>query len=191
MSLPAEQSVIKAMKIAVAAKKNDWHGNIDAPLINGVRHTTITATRNDETIRILYVGKAYQSGEYQLFDRRFNLHCASVALEKVQDWPDLIQLFKLFPCKNRPSLVATYRRLPFEHDEDAELIMKKLYGRQLFWYGHENNKIHCDVVISPRGKGKHPAYRIARVGHRRIFHFIGQQAGFRSVLLDTIIKVGK
>lgn len=189
MSLPAEQGVIKALKIAGAAKRNHWHGHIDAPLVDGIRQTTITATRNDESIKVLYHDDAYQEGQYKIFDRASNLHCASVALEKVQDWPDLIKLFKDFPSLNRPTLVGKYRKLPFEHDDPAEDVMSSMYGRSVFWYSHEFNRMDVDVVLAPRTSNS-KQYRIAPVGHRRIFHFVGQKSGFRSVLLDTIIKVG-
>lgn len=189
MSLPAEEGVIKALKIASAAKKHNWHGKIDAPLVDGIRHTTITATRNDEAVKVLYVGDAYQQGEYRLFDRSYNLHCASVALEKVRAWPDIMELFKLFPKAWRPNLVETYRRLPFSEEDSNDQIMEKLYGRQIFWYSHEFARMDVDVVLHPKGS-KAKQYRVADVGHRKIFHFIGAKSGFRSVLLDTVIKVG-
>jgi hypothetical protein len=95
----------------------------------------------------------------------------------------------MFPSMNRPKLVETYRKLPFEHSEPNDVIMPKLLGQQLTWYSHEHNKITTDLVLYPKG-AKSKQYRIADVGHRKIFHFIGSQAGFRSVLLDTVIKVG-
>ena len=189
MSLPAEEPVLKGLRIVRACKANNWHGAIDAPLVDGIRQTTITATRNDEAIKVLYYGNAYSEGEYRLFDRRFNLHCASVAIEKIEGWPDIIELFKQFPKTRRPSLVETYRKLPFDHSEPNEDIMSKLIGHQLFWYSHEYARMDCDVVQAPRGP-KAKQFRIADIGHRKIFHFIGTKAGFRSVLLDTIVKVG-
>ncbi|QNN99721.1 hypothetical protein PBI_ROPE_62 [Mycobacterium phage Rope] len=190
MALPAEEPVIKAMKIAVTAKRNNWHGNIEAPLVDGIRHTTVIATRNDERLEVSYKGNAYEAGEYRIFDRRQNLHCASVALEKVEGWPDILDLFKAFPNKNKPNLVETYRRLPFdEHTDTPEFIMEQMIGRQLFWFSHEYNRLDFDVVLQPR-KSNSKNFRIAPVGHRKIFHFMGAKAGFRSVILDTIIKVG-
>lgn len=189
MGLPAEEPVIKAMKIAIAAKRNGWHGNIDAPEVDGIRHTTITATRNDESITVKYVGNAYQYGSYTMLGKEFNLHCASVALEKVEAWPDILKLFKEYPHHNKPKLVATYRRLPFQHDEPTEELMPKLVGKKIFWYSHEYNRLDFDVPL-PIKSSQSKNYRIVPVGHRRLFHFMGAKCGFRSVLLDMIIKVG-
>ena len=67
--------------------------------------------------------------------------------------------------------------------------MERLIGHQLFWYGHTESKLHCDVVLPPTKKNS-LQYNIKDIGHRKLFNFIGAQAGFRSVLLDTLIKVG-
>lgn len=189
MGLPPEEPVIKAMKIAVAAKRNDWHGSIDAPLVDGIRHTTIKVTRNDEALEVRYVGNAYQEGSYTIFGRTYNVHCASVALERVKGWPDILELFKEFPRQNKPLLVDKYRRLPFKFEDDENVIMEACFGRQIHWYSHEFARRDSDTVLVPK-KGQTKNFRIAPVGHRRIFHFMGAKAGFRSVLLDSIIKVG-
>jgi hypothetical protein len=190
--LPAEPSVIKVAQLAVAAKKHGWHGSFDSNLTDGVRDTLLQATRNDESITVRYTDNTFTYGSYKLFDRVWNVHCASVALERLQDWPDILKLFKDHPTSSRPRLVNTYRRLPFTLDAesaDRKVIMKRLIGRELTWYSHEYAKLFTDRVLPPT-TAKAKQYRIADVGHRMIFHFIGAQAGFRSVLLDTIIKVG-
>jgi hypothetical protein len=189
MSLPAEEPVIKAANIAVTAKRHGWHGNLDSNLIEGQRLTRIAATRNDESVVVRYTDNTMTYGQYSIFNKTFNLHCASVAIEKLCDWPDILKLFKWFPAMNKPTIVETYRRLPFSFDDDDVDIMAKLLGQKLFWYSHESRKLHTDVVLAPRTSNS-KSYRIAQVGHRKIFHFIGAQAGFRSVLLDTVIKVG-
>ncbi len=190
MGLPAETPVIKAMKLVVAAKKNGWHGEIQTPIVDGVRHVDVTATRNDEVIDFHYAGDSYKSGKYTLFNKVWNMHCASVALKRIEDWPDLLHLMKTFPSKNKQKLIEKYRKLPFETEATPEEIMHKTFGRQIFWYSPQNNKLNCDVIVTPRTKKHNETYRISPVGDRRIYHFIGAQAGFRSVLLDTIIKVG-
>ena len=90
---------------------------------------------------------------------------------------------------NKPTLVETYRNLPFSMDEPNDHIMQSLYGHSLYWYSHESRKLHVDIVLPPRTANS-KQYRIVDIGHRKLFHFIGAQAGFRSVLLDTVIKVG-
>jgi len=184
-----EQAVVKAAKLARAAKANGWHGTFNSEEIEGERLTTLEVTRNDEYVVVCYTGNSMVRGEYKLFERTWNLHCASVALERLESWPDLIKMFKWFPNKNKPSLVESYRRLPFSFEEENSAIMAKLMGHSLFWYSHEFRRLQTDVVIVPK-KATTKNYRIVDVGHRKLFHFIGAQAGFRSVLLDTLIKVG-
>lgn len=189
MKLPAVTPVIKGSKLAVAAKRNGWHGTFDSDTKDGIRTTSLKVERNDESLCVIYTDNAYSFGEYVLFDRKQNVHCASVALERLVGWPDIIDILKRFPSKNKPTVVDTYKKLPFDHDDPAEEIVQKLYGKPLFWYSHEYNRLDVDVVLPPLTSNS-KQYRIAPVGHRRIFHFVGQKAGFRSVLLDTIIKVG-
>lgn len=184
-----EQAVVKAAKLAAAAKHNDWHGSFDSEVIEGERITTLEVTRNDEYILVCYTGNTMNHGEYRLFNKVWNLHCASVALDKLQDWPDLIKMFKWFPQYNRPTLVDVYRKLPFDLDDPNDEIITKLIGLKLFWYSHTSSKLHTDVVMQPR-RSDTKNFRIADVGHRKLFHFIGAQCGFRSVILDTLIKVG-
>lgn len=183
--------VVKALQIGRIAKENGWHGSVDSEVIDRQRVTVLRATRNDEEILLCYAGNTLDSNKskYSLFDWTVKISCPSEALEKIESWPDLLKLFKRFPNMNRPNLVRTYRRLPFTHDEPNDVIMSKLIGHQLFWYSHEAAKLYCDVVLPPR-KTKTDNFRIVDIGHRKLFHFIGVAAGFRSVLLDTLIKVG-
>lgn len=184
-----EEAVLKAAKLASAAKRNDWHGTFNSEEIDGVRVTVLDVHRNGESLRVDYLGNQMRPGKYDLHGRTWTVHSASDALAKLEDWPDLIKMFKWFPNMNRPTLVETYRRLPFSMEDSNEDIIAKLIGTKLFWYCHISQKINVDVVMQPRrSDGKN--FRIADVGHRKLFHFIGAQCGFRSVLLDTLIKVG-
>ena len=187
--LRATAPVIKASKLAKAAKANDWHGSFTSEEIDGHRITRLEVTRNDEYVLVMYRDNAMVQAVYRILNEEQRLHCASVVLERLQGWPDLLKLFKTFPKANRPLLVEKYRQLPFSFDEPNDQIMAKLLGRKLFWYYHENSKMVCDVVLMPR-KSDTKNFRIVDVGHRKMFHFIGAQAGFRSVLLDTLLKVG-
>lgn len=194
MSLPAEQGVIKALRIASAAKKHGWHGNIEAPLVDGVRHTSITAERNGEHIAVQYQDDAYLYGTYTILGKDYNMHCASVALERVRDWPNVLKLFKEFPGHSRPHIIELYRRLPFSETDDSNTeIVDKLIGQQITWYSHEFARQDYDTVLPPKkstSKQYSKAHTIVDIGHRKLFHFIGARAGFRSVMVDTIIHVG-
>lgn len=181
--------IIKAVKLAKAAKANGWHGTFDSVEKNGRQRTVLNVRRHDERLRVAYLDNLYHRGDYAIFNRTWNLHCASVALERLEDWPDLIKLFKWFPDKNRPTLTETYRRLPFTWDTPHEQIIESLIGQKLFWFFHQDGKIHTDVVLPPTRKNS-TNYNIKDIGHRKLFNFMGAQVGFRSVLLDTLIKVG-
>lgn len=182
-------AVVKVMKMAAIAKRNGWHGSIDSEIVDGQRVTVLTAERNGEELSVSYRGETMYKAEYGILGAVTSLHCPSLAIEKLEGWPDLIKLFKQYPQLSRPKLVEQYRRLPFTFDDSAEDIIDKLVGKQLFWYSHTNSKITCDVVRHPKKNGD-PNFRIVDVGHRKLFHFIGVSAGFRTVLLDTVIKVG-
>lgn len=184
------QAVVKVMKLATVAKSNGWHGDISSEIQNGVRVTILKATRNDEKIGVLYRDNTMVKGQYQILSTQQNLHCPSVVIEKLEGWPDILKLFKQFPNLNRPTLVDKYRRLPFSFAEPNEVILEKLVGKTLFWYSHINNRLDTDIVLVPKKSTKKENFRIVDVGHRKLFHFIGTQIGFRSVLLDTLLKVG-
>ena len=183
-------AVAKANKIAKIAVENGWKGHLDSDVLeNGLRTTELTAHRNDEQILVYWINEKLDHAVYSIFGKTTNLTCSKQVIDKVKGWPALADLFNRFPKANRPNLVRTYRKLPFDLDGPDDEIITKLLGAKLFWYGHETAKIHADVVLPPtKAKSKH--YRIVNVGHRKLFHFIGAQAGFRSVILDTLLKVG-
>lgn len=182
---------IKVKILTETAKQHGWTGNLQSEVIDGVRYTVLTMARNDESVALQYHDNTYYKGDYYLFDKHWHVHCASLVLERLAGWPDLLKLFKWFPNMNRPNLVGVYRQLPFNFEEPNEDIIAKLIGRQLFWYSHEAAKLHVDVVLVPRNATS-KNFRIVDVaeGSRKLFHFMGASVGFRSVLLDTVIKVG-
>lgn len=182
-------AVVKAMRLGKVAKENGWHGDLESEVVGGQRITELRATRNDEVVYVHYTDNTMDGAVYQLFSYELKMHTASLVVERLQDWPDLLRVFKLAPREARPTLVTRYRSLPFALDEANEAIISKLIGQKLFWYSHEAAKLQCDVVLPPKGN-QHKNYRIQDIGHRKMFHFIGLQAGFRSVLLDTLVKVG-
>lgn len=180
-------STAKAKMIAMVAVEQGWKGNIkrDRNIV------CLKAFRNDEQIQVQWMNGKLKYAKYKIFNKSFNLTCQKQVTEKLCGWPDLRDLFKWFPKIDRSSLVEKYRDLPFELDDDNDEIMSKLVGRKIFWYcRREPSKISCDVVLLPKGaKSKH--FRVVNVGNnRKMFHFVGTAIGFRSVLLDTIVKVG-
>lgn len=178
-------STAKAKLLAMTAVENGWKGNIK----KSSDTVTLVAERNHEKVVVRWVDGKLNRAQYSIFDRKWKLTCQKQVTEKLCGWPDLSNLFKWFPKMNRPTLVEIYRDLPFEFDDPNEEIMAKLIGRKLFWYCRESAKMRCDVVLPPT-KSSSKNYRVVNVGHRKMFHFVGAQIGFRSVLLDTIIKVG-
>ena len=189
MGGPRNPAVVKVMKMAATAKRNGWHGNIDSEVLDGERVTVLRAERNGETLSVHYRGETMYKAEYGILGVTTSLHCPSLAIEKLESWPDVMKLFKQYPTVPRPKIVEQYRKLPFAFEDSNDEIIDRLIGKQLFWYSHTNNKIQVDVVRHPKKNGD-PNFRIVDVGHRKLFHFIGVSAGFRSVLLDTVIKVG-
>lgn len=178
-------AVAKARFVGKVAHEHNWKGKLASETINSERHTMLSAMRNDERLEMEWRNEKLCRAEYFIFDRKIKLTCSKQAIDKVTGWPDILKLFEWFPNMNRPNLVQTYRNLPFSVEDDNEEIISKLLGCKIFWYGHETSKYHTDVVL-PKKSAK---VRIQDVGHRKMFHFIGAQAGFRSVLLDTVLKV--
>lgn len=184
-----QESVYKVMRMAGVAKQNGWHGTLESDVVNGCKVTELQAARNDETITVIYRDGAMTRSEYTIFGAVTSIYCPKTAIEKLSGWPDLLKLFKQFPNMNRPTLVETYRRLPFSFDEPNEEIMAKMIGRTVTWYSHTSTRIDSDTVLPPRKHTKKENFRIVDIGHRKLFHFIGTQIGFRSILLDTLLKV--
>ena len=183
------EPVYKVMKLAGVAKANGWHGTVESDVTDGVKYTVLQAARNDETMTICYRDGTMVDSEYTIFGAVTNIYCPSTALDKLAGWPDLLKLFKLFPNMNKPKLVETYRRLPFDFSEPNDEIMQKMIGRQVTWYSHTSTRIDTDIVLVPRKNTKKENFRIVDIGHRKLFHFIGSSIGFRSILLDTLLKV--
>ena len=69
----------------------------------------------------------------------------------------------------------------------AIIVIATMMGRKVFWYSSLSNKIHCDVVLEKSKKNKN--FAIRDINHRKLFNFVGVQ-GYRSILLDTVLKVG-
>lgn len=179
-------AVAKASLVGNIAGDNGWKANLKSETVDSQRVTTLVGTRNDESFMMQWHGAKLFAAEYLIFDRVEKITHSKEMIEKLSGWPDLIKLYKWFPNMNRPLLTEKYRKLPFSLDDPNEEIIAKLLGNKIFWYGHETAKLHVDVVL-PKQKDKS---RIQDIGHRKLFHFIGAQAGFRSVMLDTLIKVG-
>jgi hypothetical protein len=183
-------ALVKVRHIAGIAADNGWKGKIDSEVIDGQRITTLAAMRNDESISMQYKNNEMTDADYYIFDKLMSLQSASQVIEKIQGWPDILKLFKWFPNSNRPLLVEKYRRLPFDWEtDDPNAIMDTMMGRKLFWYSHLSNKIHTDIVLEKQPNKQSNKFEIRPVGHRKMFNFVGV-LGFRSVLLDTILKVG-
>lgn len=183
-------ALVKAMKLATVAKKNGWHGSIESEKEDGTGVTVLKATRNDEAIAVYYRDNTMFKARYKILDSVVSLHCPSLVIEKLEGWPDLLKLFKQFPDLNRPKLVEKYRRLPFSFEDSNDVILERLVGKTLFWYSHTSSRLDTDIVLVPRKNTKAENFRIVDVGHRKLFHFIGAQNGFRTVILDSLIKVG-
>lgn len=184
-------AIAKARFIGKIAHQYDWKGAMESEVQEGdTRVTTITGQRNDEYFQMQWTNEKLSHAIYFIHlgeeKHEIKITHAKQMIEKLAGWPDIFDLFKWFPNANRPLLVEKYRRLPFNHDDDNDEIISKLLGCKLFWYGHETTKYHTDVVLPKRSN----KVRIQDIGHRKLFHFIGAQAGFRSVLLDTLLKVG-
>jgi hypothetical protein len=180
-------AVAKAKQIARIAVQYGWQGNIDSEVIGNERITSLSATRNDEALTMSWINERLNRAGYSIFDQYTNISCAKHAIKKLIAWPDVIELIKMSRDKgaNPVPLVETYRRLPFdwENDPDDEIIAA-VKDHQIHWYSHLSGKVHSDVVL-PKKKTE-----IKPVGHRKMLCFIGSQAGFRNVMLDTVLKVG-
>jgi hypothetical protein len=194
MEMPEEENVsaiygrAKIKKLAAVAKRHDWHGRLDIEQIDGQQVATLEVTRNDESLVIGYTDNAMSICEYKIFDMQFPCHCASVAKEKLAGWPDVVELFKLFPDRRRVDLVKTYRKLPFNwQEDDNQEILDKLIGKRVWWYSHISQKIRDEYVMIPRRASQ--VFEIKPVGHRKLFNFTAAETGMRSVMLDTILKV--
>jgi hypothetical protein len=182
-------AIAKAQHIGRIAKENDWAGNLVSEVQKGTRITTITGQRNDEYFEMQWANQKLSYAVYFMsFDNErheVKITHSKQMIARLTGWPDVIKLYDWFPKANRPLLTETYRKLPFSFDDPNETIIEKLRGTKIFWYGHESTKIHEDVVL-PKKSAK---TRIQDIGHRKLFHFIGAQAGYRAVLLDSLIKV--
>ena len=188
------QAIIKAKRIGRVAKEHNWRGSIESEVVHGKRITVLSATRNDETILLRWDDNLLTKANYSISFSENEVHlvqlaCAKEALDRIEGWPDLEDLFKWFPDQSRCALAEKYRRVPFNWREDSdEEILSKIVGRKIFWYSHISQRTVSDVVLELKGK-KAKNIQIRHIEHRKMLNFIGKDAGFRSVLLDTVFKV--
>jgi hypothetical protein len=185
-------ALAKAKFIGKIAHQHNWKGNISSEVVDGQRITSVAGNRDDEAFSMQWTGEKLTEATYSIGVNE-DIHAIKIThskkmIEYLTGWPDIFDLFKWFPNANRPLLVEKYRKLPFSMDDDNEEIISKLLGCKIFWYGHQSTKYHTDVVLPTMGNKTYKT-RIVDIGHRKLFHFIGAQAGFRSVLLDTLLKV--
>lgn len=182
-------AVIKAQQIARIAVENGWKGKINTEMQgiqeDSVRVTTLVATRNDESIALEWHGKAFFDGVYYFFDRVTKLHSSGLAIKKVEGWPDILEIFRHAPMGSRPALAEKYVKLPFDwrNDSDEEII-NSIIDRKVFWYNRLDSKIEADVCMKSKKN------RIQPIGHHKLLHFISPLVGFRSMMLDQVLRVG-
>jgi hypothetical protein len=187
-------AVIKAKRLARVAVENGWTGSIDSDTENDCRITVLKANRknSDESICVEWTNNSMSSAVHSLMDGTvsFQLPCAKSVSTVFAGWPDVMHLIKVAPVEERLEIVKRYRKLPFDWENDTdEYILSKLIGTQIFWYNHVSAKIYSDNVLVPK-KGKKNHIEIKPIGHRKMLNFIGSHAGFASVMLDSILKVG-
>lgn len=182
----AHPAVIKARAIGKIAAENGWKGRIGKDdEFDGVRVTTLIATRNDESISISWLDTRFNYGTYCFFDKTIQIHSSGQAIKIIEGWPDIIALLKVIPIESRPRVTSVYVKLPFDWENDSdEFIMSQIIDRKLFWYNRIDGKIEIDVAM------KSQKNRIQPVGHRKLLHFVSPVTGFRSVLLDQFLRVG-
>lgn len=187
-------ALVKAKFIGKIAAQHDWKGNMASDISSGdIRVTTITGQRNDEYFQMQWTGEKLSHATYfiAIDGQRHDVKIthSKKMIEYLTGWPDIIKMYQWFPEVNRPWLTERYRKLPFSMDDPNEKIIECLVGQKISWYGHQSVKIHEDVVLPKKSKTLKTLH-IVDIGHRKLFHFMGAQAGFRSVLLDTLLKVG-
>lgn len=179
-------AVVKANQFGGLANKYGWKGHLTSEVIDRRRVTTLIMTRGeDEIFQSQWVNKNLSSARYSIFGRNFPI-ANKVELIRYLSGPDLMWLFREFPDMNRPLLVEQFRRLPFGENDDDSTIINSLLGKRIWWYNRELSKIETDVVKPKADK----RFRIAPVGHRKLFHCTCVETNFRSILLDQLIQVG-
>lgn len=173
----------KAKAIARLAVEHGWKGKISPNKETQI--ISLYAERNDEKIQLVWQGTKFLQGQYQFFDKVTQIASSGAGQVKIAGWPDIIALLKIIPIESRPQVTSVYVKLPFDwQNDDDDFIMSTMVERKLFWYNRIDGKIETDVVMHSKKN------RIAPVGHRKLFHFISPVVGFRSVLLDQILRVG-
>lgn len=178
--------VVKAKKLARVAFDNGWKGSIEHDC--GI--TILTAHRDVEKVTVQWDANTMSESFYHFMSKTTQLYCAKAVLKVFEGQPDIMTALKYAAEEDRQALVEKYRKVPFdwENEEDHEII-SKLVGAQIFWYSRMSGKIYSDWVLVPKGKKNH--IEIKRIKDRKALHYIGSHAGFASVMLDTIVKVGK
>jgi hypothetical protein len=195
-----KMSVSRATKIAEHAVKQGWKGKLNSDMCSGLigsirlyekpyRETTLVLIRNDEMLVITWINNEAKFFDYSIYDESHSdITSLAQCKEIIFGWPDLLELYALFPHKNQIEITKTYKRIPFDWETATdEEIISKLVGRKVFWYDHKAARIRVDVVMNIKVKSKVDV--VQPVGHRKLFNFNGAESGFRSVILDTLLKV--
>lgn len=179
-------AVIKAKKLARIAFENGWKGSIE----HNFGTTVLKANRDIETVIVEWNANTLKESFHFLLGKKTQLYCAKAVLTVFEGQPDIMTLIKHAASEDRQALVEKYRKVPFDwkNDEDQEII-SQLVGQQIFWYSRISGRINSDYVLIPKGKKNH--IEIKQVKDRKMLNYIGSNAGFASVMLDTIIKVGR
>lgn len=181
----------KALTIAKIAKDNGWKGNITFD--KAIGETTLKAKRNDEGFIMVWEDTAdfnsrFMYGKYRLFKRIYNMPQLEI-MKKIIGWPDIIRVLKLNKGEgNAAELIKTYRRLPFDwQNDDNVTILNRLVDSKIWWYSRMDSGINSARVKPP--KNKKSRFEIRNIDGRKLFNFIDTEVGMRSILLDTLLKV--
>lgn len=185
------KSEAKAAPIAELAAKLGW---TSSTATDGDA-TTLTVTRADETISILWISGVFKYPcTYTVGGRTVGVRNASEAKQRMEKSPDMAQAEAVKVRVSRVgvakgSIGRTPKALPFSGvSTDAE-VLAAVEGRKITWVNSVSNQAESDSVPNgERVNNRTNRPKITEGPAGRVLTFTGP-SGFRSVRLSSITSV--
>lgn len=200
----------EAAKLEKAGEVHGWSvKTIDNSVLpdgvgNEVLVVDCTAVRGQEVIRIWWEDKhLIEAPTYQLAGHEMKLRNASACVQQMAKVPNFERAARKTKAKKDAGLSSENLQpdpdtLPWEYIEaatDAE-ILRACYAKNVVWINEITGETQTDVIVRSsdaalrKGNFNSTNYHISRSSSGRvIINFLGV-FGYRSVAIDTILRVG-